>query len=96
LTAVSGSGAVIVEVLMETGLQRLLDESVFGRAYGVAVPASIGGIVIGSLVAPLGVSTFGVAATLAILGAVVAGYAIAQVTPRLRGVRWIVSQLRTT
>jgi hypothetical protein len=37
-----------------------------------------------------------VAATLAILGAVVAGYAIAQVTPRLRGVRWIVSQLRTT
>lgn len=96
LTALSGSGAVIVEVLMETGLQRLLDESVFGRAYGVAVPASIGGIVIGSLVAPLGVSTFGVAGTLSMLGAVVAGYAIAQVAPQLRGVRWIVSQLRTT
>ena len=96
LTALSGSGAVIVEVLMETGLQRLLDESVFGRAYGVAVPASIGGIVVGSLVAPLGVSTCGVAATLSLLGAVVAGYAIAQVMPRLRGIRWVVSQLRTT
>ncbi len=96
LTALSGSGAVIVEVLMETGLQRLLDESVFGRAYGVAVPASIGGIVIGSLVAPLGVSAFGVAATLSVLGAVVVGYAIALLVPQLRGVRWIVSQLRTT
>ena len=96
LTALSGSGAVIVEVLTETGLQRLLDESVFGRAYGVAVPASIGGIVVGSLVAPLGVSTCGVAATLSLLGAVVAGYAIAQVMPRLRGIRWVVSQLRTT
>lgn len=96
LTALSGSGAVIVEVLMETGMQRLLDESVFGRAYGVAVPASIGGIVVGSLVAPLGVAAFGVTATLSVLGAVVAGYAIAQVAPQIRGARSLFSQPRTT
>jgi MFS family permease len=96
LTAVSGFGAVVVEILTETALQRMLDESVFGRAYGFAVPASIGGIVVGSLVAPIGVAAFGVTATLCLLGALVLGYAVAQVKPQFRGLRWIFSQPRTT
>ena len=52
LAAVTGTGAVLVEILTETSLQRTLDEEVFGRAYGLAVPASLGGIVVGSLIAP--------------------------------------------
>jgi predicted MFS family arabinose efflux permease len=54
LVAATGAGAVLVEILTETGLQRMLDEDVFGRAYGLALPASLAGIVAGSLVAPLG------------------------------------------
>jgi hypothetical protein len=52
LVAATGAAAVLVEILTETGLQRMLDEDVFGRAYGLALPASLGGIVVGSLVAP--------------------------------------------
>ena len=32
---------MLVEVLCETALQRDLDEEVFARAYGIALPASI-------------------------------------------------------
>ena len=32
---------------METCLQRTLDQEVFGRAYGLELPASLGGIVAG-------------------------------------------------
>jgi hypothetical protein len=53
----TGVGAVGVEIMTETGLQRMLPEEVFGRAYGLAIPASIGGIVVGSLVAPVLAST---------------------------------------
>jgi hypothetical protein len=53
------AGAILVEVMTETGLQRLLPADVFGRAYGLAIPASIGGIVVGSLIAPVLVSTAG-------------------------------------
>ena len=51
LVAATGMGAVLVEILTDTGLQRMLDEDVFGRAYGLALPASLAGIVVGSLVA---------------------------------------------
>ncbi len=96
LTAVSGAGSVVVEILTETALQRMLDESVFGRAYGFAVPASIAGIVVGSLVAPLGVTSVGVTVTLCVLGTLVLAYAVAQVRPQFRGLRWTFSQPRTT
>jgi hypothetical protein len=40
-----------VEVYSETALQAELPEEVFGRAYGFAFPASVAGIVVGSLIA---------------------------------------------
>jgi hypothetical protein len=55
-------------------LQRMLDDEVFGRAYGLALPASIGGIALGSLIAPVLVSVFGETAALFACGAVVTGY----------------------
>ncbi|MGZ4311250.1 MAG: MFS transporter [Solirubrobacteraceae bacterium] len=58
--AVLGGGGMIVgEVLSETALPRMLDDEVLGRAYGLAVPTSLAGIVIGSLVAGPLVSLLG-------------------------------------
>jgi MFS family permease len=81
LALVGGVGALVVEVVVETGLQRSLPEDVLGRAYGFALPAALGGIVAGSLAAPLLVALAGVGGALAILGAVVALLAAALARP---------------
>ena len=72
LALVGGIGALVVEVLAETGLQRTLGDDVLGRAYGFALAAALGGIVAGSLLAPLLVEIAGVGGALTILGAAVA------------------------
>jgi MFS family permease len=46
-----GGGLVVGEVLSDTALPVLLDDAVIGRAYGLALPVSIGGIAAGSLLA---------------------------------------------
>jgi MFS family permease len=46
-----GGGMVVGEVLSDTALPTLLDDAVVGRAYGLALPVSIGGIAAGSLLA---------------------------------------------
>jgi MFS family permease len=76
LVSVTGAGAILVEVLTETGLQRTLSPEVFGRAYGLALPASLGGIVAGSLIAPLLTSVLGGTGALTACGAAVVGYAL--------------------
>jgi len=75
LAGLTGAGAIGVEIMTETGLQRMLPEDVFGRAYGLALPASIAGIVAGSLIAPVLVSLLGVTGALLACGAAVMGYA---------------------
>jgi hypothetical protein len=74
LAGFTGGGALCVEIMTETGLQRMLDDEVFGRAYGLALPASIAGIATGSLIAPVLVSAFGETAALVACGAVVTAY----------------------
>ena len=81
IVAVTGTGAVLVEILTETSLQRTLDEEVFGRAYGLAVPASLAGIVAGSLLAPLLVAVFGERGALIVAGAGVLCYALMLLRP---------------
>ena len=76
LACVSGAGSILVEVLTETGLQRMLPAEVFGRAYGLALPASIAGIVAGSLIAPVLVSALGLTGCLVAAGAVALGYGL--------------------
>ena len=71
----SGAGAVLVEVLTETSLQRDLDEEVFARAYGIAFPAAIAGIAGGSLVAAPLVSAVGLTGAIVATGVLVAVYA---------------------
>jgi predicted MFS family arabinose efflux permease len=75
LLAISSAGATAVEVLVETALQRSLDEAVYARAYGFAFPASIAGIAIGSAAATPLLGLFGLGGTLAVVAGVVASYA---------------------
>lgn len=51
LAVVGGAGSIVAEVLSETALPRMLDDEVLARAYGLALPVSLAGIVAGSLVA---------------------------------------------
>jgi predicted MFS family arabinose efflux permease len=77
LIAVVGGGSIVTEVVGDTALQRSLDPAVFGRAYGLVVPASVAGIVIGALVAPVCVSLLGgLGGAFAIIGAAVAVYGV--------------------
>jgi predicted MFS family arabinose efflux permease len=76
LAGVTGTGAILVEILTETQLQRSLDEEVFGRVYGIALPASLGGIVVGSLIAPVLAGTLGGPGALLAVGGAVLAYAL--------------------
>jgi MFS family permease len=68
-----GVGALVVEVVADTRLQRTLDEHRLGCAYGFAFASSVGGIALGSLAAPALVSLAGLGGTLCIVaGAVLA------------------------
>jgi MFS family permease len=79
---VGGAGAVVVEVLCETALQRELDEEVFTRAYGIALPVSIAGIVAGSLVAAPLVALVGLTGAIIGTGLLAGGYAMVVALPR--------------
>jgi MFS family permease len=72
LAVLGGGGMIVGEVLSETALPRMLDDAVLGRAYGLAVPVSLGGIVLGSLAAGPLVSLFGLHGAFAVAGAFVA------------------------
>jgi MFS family permease len=76
LAGLTGIGALLVEILTETTLQRTLDEDVFGRAYGLALPASLAGIVVGSAIAPVLASLLGASGALLAVGGAVLAYAL--------------------
>jgi hypothetical protein len=59
---------VVGEVLSETALPRMLGGDVLGRAYGLVLPAALGGIVAGSLIAGPLVSLLGLQGALALAG----------------------------
>jgi predicted MFS family arabinose efflux permease len=90
LAVAIGAGTIMVEVVADTALARSLDEAVLARAYGLAFPASIAGIVAGSLIAAPLVALVGLSGALAAVGGLVAAYAIFLCLPaaaRLRPVR---------
>jgi MFS family permease len=91
LVAITGAGAILVEVLTETSLQRILPTEMFGRAYGLALPASIGGIAAGSVIAPLLTTAFGQTGSLVACGTPVVTYGLvvlyAPLAHHSRGVR---------
>ena len=66
-----GGGMVVGEVLSDTALPRLLGDDVLGRAYGLVLPVSLGGIVVGSLLAGPLVSLLGLEGAFTATGAIV-------------------------
>ncbi|HET9079806.1 MAG TPA: MFS transporter [Trebonia sp.] len=84
VAAVGGGAALLVEIMMSTGLQRMLPREVFGRAFGLAAPASIGFIGVGSLLAPVLESALGLTGALLACAAAVLGYTafLALTSPR--------------
>jgi uncharacterized membrane protein len=56
-------------------LQSSLDDAVFAQAYGLALPASLGGIIVGALAAPLLLGAFGLFGALLVLMVALAGHA---------------------
>ena len=66
-----GGGLVVGEILSDTALPVLLDDAVIGRAYGLALPVSIGGIAAGSLVAGPLVAVAGATGAFAVAASVV-------------------------
>jgi len=68
LALLGGGGMIVGEVLSETALPRVLDDSVLARAYGLVFPVSIFGIVLGSAIAGPLLALFGVTGALAAAG----------------------------
>jgi MFS family permease len=66
-----GGGMVAGEVLSETALPRTVADDVLARVYGLVVPASLGGIVLGSLIAGPLVALLGLTGALTTTGGVV-------------------------
>ena len=76
LAGLTGLGAMLVEILTDTTLQRTLDEDVFGRAYGLAYPAAIAGIMVGSVIAAGLAALLGGSGALVVVGGTVLAYAL--------------------
>ncbi len=68
LAVVGGAGMIVGEVLSETALPRMLADDVLARAYGLALPTSLAGVVAGSLVAGPLVALLGLTTTLTVAG----------------------------
>ncbi|WP_432824715.1 MFS transporter [Dactylosporangium sp. CA-092794] len=75
LSVVAGAGGIVVTIAADTLLAQALDPEVLGRAYGLAFPVSIGGIVVGSLLAGPLVAAVGLTGALLILAVLVVAYA---------------------
>ena len=71
----AGGGMVVSEVLSDAALPTMLDDAVLARAYGLIVPTSLGGIVVGSLVAGPLVTLLGLPGALAAVAVVALGAA---------------------
>jgi predicted MFS family arabinose efflux permease len=63
LASITGGGMIVGEILSETALPRMLDDEMLARAYGLALPLSLGAIVAGSLLAAPLVSVLGLEGT---------------------------------
>ena len=69
---VEGAAMIVVDVLVVTSLQRLLGADVLGRAFGTLDALIVAGILAGSVLAPILVTTVGLQAALLIGGGMMA------------------------
>ncbi len=69
---VEGAAMIVVDVLVVTSLQRLLGADVLGRAFGTLDALIVAGILVGSVLAPILVTTVGLEAALLVGGGMMA------------------------
>ncbi len=75
-----GAAMIVVDVLVVTSLQRLLGADVLGRAFGTLDALIVAGILVGSVLAPILVTTVGLQAALLIGGGMMAVAGVAVLT----------------
>lgn len=83
LMGLIGAGSIAFEVVSMTLLQRGIPRDVLARVFGILDSLAIAGVMLGSLVAPLLVSTIGLRATLVVVGTSIPLLVIA-LTPGLK------------
>lgn len=83
LLTLDGAGAVLLDVLAITLLQRTVARDVLARVFGISMTLAVGGTLVGSLTAPVLLNVFGVRTALLIAGAMLPVLAL-MATPRLR------------
>jgi predicted MFS family arabinose efflux permease len=81
LALVAGGGGVVAEIMGETMLARTLPEEMLGRVFGIAIPASLSGIVLGALLAGPLETAFGLAGALGVISATVIAVLAIVVSP---------------
>ena len=84
---IEGAAMIVVDVMVVTSLQRLLGGDVLGRAFGTLDALIVAGILAGSILAPVLVTTVGLEAALLIGGAMMflAGCAVLVQTKKIDG-----------
>jgi MFS family permease len=68
LLTLDGAGAVLLDVLAVTLLQRTVAQDVLARVFGIMMTLAVGGTLLGSLLAPVLLNLFGVRTALLITG----------------------------
>jgi MFS family permease len=85
LVCLTGIGALLVEILTDTCLQRVMNEEVLGRVFGLTLPAAVSGIVAGALIAPALADGLGVSGALILVGVAALVYALLMLRPWTAG-----------
>jgi MFS family permease len=85
LLAIGGAGSIVLEVVCLTSLQRVVDDDVLARVFGLIDSLSVAAILVGSTVTPILVEFVGLKPTLVILGTTLL-VIVAACLPKLRTV----------
>ena len=83
LLTITGAGGIILEVVCLTSLQRVVNDEVMARVFGLLDALSVAAILLGSTVTPILVEVVGLKSTLVILGGLLL-VIVAACIPRLR------------
>jgi MFS family permease len=71
LALLAGAGMVVAEVLSETAIQSQVPESMLGQVFGLVIPTSLAGIVVGALAAGPLLALLGLEASLVVVAVAV-------------------------
>ena len=94
LLTLDGAGAVLLDVLAITLLQRTVAQDVLARVFGIMMTLAVGGTLLGSLLAPVLLNLFGIRGALLVAGGMLPILALVA-APRLRALNRKAAQAQT-